>query len=95
VTEVIVTPRLAESRAASPPRYDIAVWEAASDATTTAAWTMVLPAVTWRVMSAMVTPIWLARLVRNCSATLPVKSEGSPAMAKVAATTNKADPPGG
>ena len=46
MTEVIVTPRLAESRAASPPRYDIAVWEAASDASTTAAWTMVLPAVT-------------------------------------------------
>ena len=46
MTEVIVTPRLAESRAASLPRYDIAVWEAASDASTTAAWTMVLPAVT-------------------------------------------------
>jgi hypothetical protein len=46
-------------------------------------------------MSVMVTPIWLARLVRNCSATLPVKSEGSPAMAKVAETTSKADAPGG
>ena len=46
MTEVTVTPRLAESCAGSPPRYDIAVWEAASDATTTAVWTMVLPAVT-------------------------------------------------
>jgi hypothetical protein len=43
----------------------------------------------------MVTPIWVARLVRNRSATLPVKSEGSPATAKVAATTSKAEPPGG
>ena len=56
---------------------------------------MVLPAVTWMVMSLTFTPSRLASAMRNCSATSPVKSEGLPATAKVAVVTREADPPGG
>ena len=46
LTEVTVTPRLAESCATLPPSTDIAAREEAKDRTTMEAWMIVLPAVT-------------------------------------------------
>ena len=56
---------------------------------------MVLPAVTRRVMPVMLTPSRLARAARNRTWRALVKSEGSPAMVKVAETMSTLDPPGG
>ena len=56
---------------------------------------MVLPAVTRMVMALTFTPSRLARAVRNCSAASSLKSDGLPAIAKVAETTTAAVPPGG
>ena len=74
------TPREAESWLVLPPRTAIAVSDMVIDGTRIMAWTMILPAVTRRVIWAMFTPRRLAKLVRNCSSKAPVKSEGSPAM---------------
>ena len=53
---------------------------------------MVLPAVTRMAMPVMFTPSSLASAVRNCTW---AKSEGSPAMVKVAVTTSAVRPAGG
>jgi hypothetical protein len=67
LTEAMVTPRLVESWAVLPWSAEVDVWAESSDGTMMVTWRMVLPAVTWMVMSLTFTPSRLARLARNCA----------------------------
>jgi hypothetical protein len=67
LTEVMVTPRLAESWAVLPWSADVDAWAESSDGTMMETRRMVLPAVTRMVIPLTLTPSRLARLARNCA----------------------------